>query len=131
MEDDYLIIDTRIIDDFKKTTFSGYKKKDVFTILFKSIETKKIENACNWLTECLCSGYIEETWQKLICFSCNIITINNPLLPNYLYKKNILLYNIINNIDKKKINETINLRNNQIIRNLFFSVRLLLFKFLC
>ena len=30
MEDDYLINDTRIIDDLKKTTFSGYKKKDVF-----------------------------------------------------------------------------------------------------
>ena len=88
MEDDYLINDTRIIDDLKKTTFGGYKKKDVYTVLFKSIETKKIENACNWLTECLCSGYFEETWQKLLCFSSNIITINNPHLPNYLYKKN-------------------------------------------
>jgi len=122
MDNDYLIIDTRIIDDFKKTTFSGYKKKDVFIVLFKSIETKKIENACNWLTECLCSGYLEETWQKLLCFSSNIITINNPNLPNYLYKKNVLLYNIVNNIDKKKTNETINLRNNQTIRNLFFSI---------
>ena len=49
---------------------------------------------------------------KIICFSSNIITINNPNLPNYLYKKNVLLYNIVNNIDKKKTNETINLRNN-------------------
>ena len=37
MEEKYLIIDTRIIDDLKKTTFCGYKKKDVYTVLFKSI----------------------------------------------------------------------------------------------
>ena len=30
----------------------------VYNILFKSIENGKIENACNWLTECICSGYI-------------------------------------------------------------------------
>ena len=90
----------KALDEIKKSKEKGYKKKDVYTVLFKSIETKKIENACNWLTECLCSGYLEETWQKLLCFSSNIITINNPHLPNYLYKKNVLLYNIVNNIDE-------------------------------
>ena len=74
MNDLYRINDDRPSDSFKKKTFSGFKKNEIINAVLKSIETKKIENACNWLTECLCSGYIEETWQKLLCFSSNIIT---------------------------------------------------------
>ena len=76
--------------DFKKQSFCGYKKKDIFNALSKSMEIKKIENACNWITECLCSGYIEESWNTLLLFASEIVSINNPSLPNYLYKKNIL-----------------------------------------
>lgn len=121
MNDKYLIIDNRLNDKFKKTTFSGYKKNDVYYALFKSIEAKKIENACNWCAELLCSGYIEELWNKLIIYSSKVININNPKLPNFLYKKNIIFYNIYEN-EKDKIN----LRNNQIIRNLFFSIIIIL-----
>lgn len=55
---DYEIIDSRGVDKFKKETFSGYKKADVFKTLFKCIESKKVENSCNWLIECIISGYI-------------------------------------------------------------------------
>ena len=122
MNDKYKIIDTRLSESFKTITFSGYKKTDVYKILFKSIESGKIENACNWATECICSGYINELWQKLIIYSCTSISINNPTLYNYLYKKNVYFINIINNIDKKDRYSNLNLRNNQIIRNLFFSI---------
>ena len=30
MNDEYKIIDTRTSEDFKKSTFSGYKKRDVY-----------------------------------------------------------------------------------------------------
>ena len=53
MNDEYKIIDTRTNEDFKKSTFSGYKKRDVYNVLYKSMDTKKVENACNWITECV------------------------------------------------------------------------------
>lgn len=117
MDDKFIIIDNRLNDKFNKITFSGYKKTDVFNALFKSIDTNKLENAYNWTTELICSGYIEELWGKLIIYSCNVININNPTLFYFLYKKNILFYNIFDNIKNK-----IELRNEQIIRNLFFCI---------
>ena len=122
MNDNYKIIDTRLSESFKTITFSGYKKTEVYKILFKSIESGKIENACNWATECICSGYMNELWQKLIIYCCISISINNPTLYNFLYKKNIYFNNIINNIDKKDRYSNLNLRNDQNIRNLFFSI---------
>ena len=68
MEEDYKIIDNRSIISFKKETFSGYKKNDVFKALLKSIESKKIENSLNWLVECIISGYIIELWDKLLLY---------------------------------------------------------------
>jgi hypothetical protein len=121
MNESYKIIDNRTSDKFKKITFSGYKKIDVFNALFKSIESKKIENACNWITEIICSGYIEEIWNKLLIYSFDTININNPKLPNFLYKKNTIFYNIYNNTKNK-----IDLRNNQNIRNLLFSIVVIL-----
>lgn len=120
---EYQIIDTRSINNFKKETFSGYKKIDVFKTLFKSIESKKIENSCNWLIECIISGYIFELWEKLILYSIKVININNPNLPNLLYKKNTLFNNICSryNINSNK-EELLLLRNNDEIRNIFTSL---------
>ena len=78
MNDIYKIDDQRTIDTFKKKTFSGFKKTDVVNIILKSIEAKKIENACYWTSECISSGYITHLWEKLIQFSSKIIHINNP-----------------------------------------------------
>ena len=65
MNNNYLINDTRLLIDFKDKTFSGYKKTDLFNILFKSIDKNKIESACNWITECLISGYTLPIFEKL------------------------------------------------------------------
>ena len=94
MNDDYKIIDTRTSEDFKKSTFSGYKKRDVYNVLYKSMDTKKVENACNWITECICSSYIEESWSNLLIYAFKTVNINNPTLPSFLYNKNSLFYNI-------------------------------------
>ena len=87
-----IINDKRVLDSFKQKTFSGYKKNDVFTILFKSIEKNKVEDACNWTAECILSGYTIILWEKLIIFSSKIIHINNPNLPQYLLTKNKIFY---------------------------------------
>ena len=123
MNEEYKIIDNRNLNSFKLETFSGYKKTDIFKILFKSIETKKIENSCNWLIECIISGYIIELWNKLLIYCIKVININNPNLSNILYKKNILFNNICSryNLNKNK-EEILLLRNNDEIRNLFISL---------
>tara|TARA_Y100000590_G_scaffold459607_1_gene617126 strand:+ start:5023 stop:6111 length:1089 start_codon:yes stop_codon:yes gene_type:complete len=119
MEDKYKINDDRTIKVLLKKSFSGYKKKDVIDAVLKSIEKKKIENACYWTTECIVSGYTLTLWEKLIIFSSKIIHINNPKLPFYLYCKGEILANQVNRLKK---DEQLLIRNSQMIRNLFFDV---------
>ena len=117
MNDKYKIIDTRLNEDLKQKTFSGFQKKDVIAALFKSIDQGKIESACHWSTECIISGYTIKIWDKLIVYACKIVHINNPKLPIYLYKKNMILFNQLNRLECKNKDYLI-LRNSQMIRNL-------------
>ena len=87
MNQSFLIEDTRYLEDFKDKSFSSFKKTDVIKTLFKSIETGKVENACHWITECIVSGYCLEILDKLIAFTSKIVHINNPRLPEYLWRK--------------------------------------------
>ncbi len=73
MDERYLINDIRSFDSFRKKTFSGFKKNDIITAVLKAIESKKVENACHWTTECILSGYSFLLWEKLIHFSTKII----------------------------------------------------------
>lgn len=123
MNEIYKINDNRLLDNFKTKTFSGFKKNDVLNIIFKSIENKKLENACHWTTECIISGYTLQLWDKIINFSSKIIHINNPCLPHYIYRKNYVFCNQLTHLDlHKNKNEILLLRNSQMIRNLFFDV---------
>ena len=122
MDDIYFISDDRLSASFKKKTFSGFKKNDIINAVLKSIETKKVENACFWTTECILSGYSVSLWEKLINFSGKIIHINNPKLPYYLYRKNIIFNNQLNRLNSTSKDRFLFLRNSQMIRNLFFDV---------
>tara|TARA_B100001059_G_scaffold234776_1_gene278200 strand:+ start:589 stop:1680 length:1092 start_codon:yes stop_codon:yes gene_type:complete len=117
MNDKYKIIDTRLNEEFKQKTFSGFQKKDVIAALFKSIDQGKIEAACHWCTECIVSGYTMKIWDRLIVYACKIVHINNPKLPFFLYKKNMIIFNQLNRLECKNKDYLI-LRNSQMIRNL-------------
>jgi hypothetical protein len=122
-----MIDDTRIIEKFKKETFSGYKKTDVYKALFKSIDSKKYEESCNWLVECIISGYTLDIWEKLCVYGSKRIHINNIKLPIFIYKKNILFHNIVNNYNCSKNKENILLlRNDETIKNVMSSLIYLL-----
>ena len=121
MNDKYKIIDTRLNEDLKQKTFSGFQKKDIIAALFKSIDQGKIESACHWCTECIISGYTIKIWDKLIVYACKIVHINNPKLPIYLYKKNMILFNQLNRLECKNKDYLI-LRNSQMIRNLLCDI---------
>jgi hypothetical protein len=124
MDEKYIILDNRLSGDLKIKTFSGFKKTDVFKAMLESIEKGKIENALNWCTECIVSGYFTDLLDKLVAFSCKIIHLNSPNLPQYLCKKYNHFYRIIE-IDlkkKKEIETLIHYRNNQCVRNLIFDI---------
>ena len=122
MNDNFKILDTRNHDAFKIKTFSGFKKTDVINTVLKSIEAKKIEQACYWATESIVSGYSNTLWDKLIIYACKVVHINNPRLPYILMKKNIIYNNQINLLDKKSKGNVLLIRNSQMIRNLFFDI---------
>jgi len=123
MDEQFIIKDTRHLEDFKDKSFSGFKKTDVLKTLFKSIEAGKVENACHWITECMISGYCIDILDKLINFSSKIIHINNPTLPTYLWRKYQYFYKAIDNINMRKQKHLcIHFRNNQVLRNLFFDI---------
>ena len=119
MEDDYKIYDTRISDELKKKSFGGFKKSEVYSVLFKSIENKKIVDASFWIAECIVSGYTIDIWEKLLIFASKKININHPELPTYLEKKNKIFNNQINRIKSNNKEDYLFLRNSQMIRNLF------------
>ena len=122
MDPKYQINDTRLMNDFKDCTFCGYKKNDVITTLFKNIDKNKIENACNWIAECILSGYTLSVWEKILIYAFKTIHINNPLLPFYLLNKTQILYNQFKRLNVKDKDIVLILRNSQMIRNLFFDV---------
>lgn len=122
MNSDYLIIDPRPLDAFKDKTFSDFKKRDVLNKLFKCIEEGKIEEACYWITECICSGYSIELFEKLILLSSKIVHINSPKLPEYLWRKYLIFVSTYDHIGKKERDQLIHLRNTQSVRNIFFDL---------
>ena len=122
MNKDYIIIDARPLEAFKDKTFSDFKKKDVYKTLFRCMEIDKIEEACYWCTECLISGYGCELFEKLILFNSKVIHINNPNLPEFLWRRYKTFLNSFNHIGKKEKDKLIHLRNTQSVRNCLFDV---------
>ena len=113
----FLINDFRKPDEFRKKTFSGYAKKDVFDVLFKSLDENKFEEACQWSTEIVISGYFEELWERTINYISKYIGIHNPLLPYVLFLRMVKFLKLkkIESFEKNYLE----MRNNQEIRNMF------------
>ena len=117
MKDDYLICDPRPLEAFKDMTFSGFKKTDVLSALLKSIDTGKVEDACFWTVECICSGYLLALADKLMIHASKVIHINSPNLPMFLLRRYTTLVKSLSNVPKKQKDRLIHLRNTQEVRN--------------
>ena len=113
----FLINDIRKPEEFRKKTFSGYSKKDVFDIFFKSLDENKLEESCQWCIELVLSGYFEELWERIINYISKYIGIHNPLLPYVLFLR-IVKFLKLKKIDVFEKNY-LELRNSQEVRNLF------------
>ena len=106
-----MIIDPRPLEAFKEKTFSEYKKREVLSTLFKSIEQGKVEDACYWATECIVSGYSIELYEKLFLLNSKLTHINSPNLPAFLWRRLKTFEKTYNHISQKEKNKLIHLRN--------------------
>lgn len=114
---DYRIIDNRSIKDFSKKTLGNYLIKDVLIVFNKSLMSCKIEESCNWGMELFVSGAYDKFWDKIFSIFLKNININNPILPIFIYKRYCKFLNYYSKFENK-----LELRNNQVIRNLICEV---------
>ena len=104
---------------FKGITFSKYKKTDAKTQLEQSLMKGKIEPACYWCAELICSAHYGDIWEILLHYVGKHIHLGNPKLVIYLEMR----YDMFRNIMSKGlyINE-LQLRNNRQMRQLFAEI---------
>lgn len=119
VQDNSFINDIRDSKDFKTVTFSGYKKTEVKKEFINSMLNSKVENACNWCAELVCSGHYMDIWEILLLFVGKHIHLGNPKLSVYLEKR----FNVFRNIMIQGLYyDEMQLRNNPTIRNMFAEI---------
>ena len=70
---------------------------------------EKLENACYWCAELMCSGHYIELWETLIQFYCKYIHISNPKLSIYMASKIARFRENMNEVETEQ--EQIDFRN--------------------
>lgn len=95
MTDPSYINDIRTQPDFKGVTFSGYKLGEVILELHRSLLNTKIEEACYWSSQLVCSGHLKELWNCVILYFSKHINNTNPKLAIYIYARFQTFINIL------------------------------------
>jgi len=113
------INDIRTHSDFKGITFSQYKKSEVKTQFLNSLKKNKIEDACYWSAELICSGHFIDLWDYIIFYFGKHIHLGNPKIITYLDQR----FNVFSNIMRQghSVNE-LEVRNNNTIRQIFAEI---------
>lgn len=111
------INDIRTSSDFRATSFSKYKMTEVRKEFLTAIHGGKIEPACYWCAEMVCSGHIADIWELIIQYMSKHIHLANPKLAIYLDMR----YSVFRNIAATASQE-LDMRNSEKIRKLFAEV---------
>lgn len=113
------INDIRIPSQFKGYTFSKFKKTEVVKQYLDNLKKGRIEPACYWSAELVCSGHFMDVWETIILYISKYIHLGNPNIIRYIENR----YEIFRNIMAKGqyINE-LQLRNHPTIRSLFAEI---------
>ena len=119
VKDNSVINDMRLPGEFTNNTFSNFKKLQVKNEMEKCMLNGKLEPACFWCCELICSGHFSEIWETILHFIGKYIHIANPKLCIYIEKRFLLFKSIISNEDF--VNE-LHLRNHPSIRKIFAEV---------
>lgn len=112
------INDIRKEREFKGISFSGYKLTEVKVKFIKCLKENKIEEACYWSAEMVCSAHYLEFWDSIIFYYSKNIHIANPKMANYLEQRLLLFVDIIKKYGILELPS----RNNLKIRHLICEV---------
>lgn len=113
------INDVRTDKEFRSISFSGFKKTLVKKELLNSMVATKVEPACYWSAELICSGHFAELWEIVIAYVSRYVHLGCPKLPLYVSLRMEAFKEIISN---GYVGNELALRNNEKIRHLFAEV---------
>jgi hypothetical protein len=119
VNDNSEINDVRMSPDFRGTTFSNFKKTEVRTQFIECMKKGKVEPACYWCAELICSGHFSDIWEILLHFVGKHIHLGNPKLVIYLERRFVVFRNIFS---QGHFLSELQLRNHNNIRKLFAEI---------
>lgn len=115
----YEINDVRLLQDFKSTTFSNFKKTDVKAKLIECLAGELVEQSCYWSGELVCAGHFAELWEIILYYISKYIHLGNPNIVIYIEMR----YNVFKNImNQGTFISELDARNNKTIRKLFAEI---------
>jgi hypothetical protein len=108
-----VVEDIRNLADFKKITFSNYKKVNVCHAFIESILEEDLESACYWSAELICSGACHQVWDLIFLVFSKHIHLENPKLPIYLHNRYESFQSLL-----EQNEDTLEIRNNVSMREI-------------